>query len=76
MDFPILTIWISILSFEGHKEHFDIFVSLIYENHLSKNNSPRWDATFCGFTSLAILFVYMHVGSIKRMPGLYGLSQQ
>ena len=29
------------------------------ENHLSKQNSPRWDAAFCGVTSGAILFAYV-----------------
>ena len=27
---------------------------------LSKQNSPRWDAAFCGVTSGAILFAYVH----------------
>ena len=26
----------------------------------SKQNSPRWDATFCGVTSGVILFAYVH----------------
>ena len=29
------------------------------ENPLSKQNSHRWDAAFCGVTSVAILFGYV-----------------
>ena len=35
------------------------FIPFINENPLSKQNSPRWDAAFCGVTSGAILFAYV-----------------
>ena len=34
-------------------------ISFLYESHVSKQSSPRWDATFCGVTSGAILFAYV-----------------
>ena len=43
--------------------------SLFGENHVTKKNSSRWDAAFCGVTSGAILFAC----PIKMTPGLYGL---
>ena len=36
-----------------------------------KQNSPRWDAAFCGVTYGAILFAYV---PLKRTPVLYGLK--
>ena len=36
-----------------------IFTSFFYENPVSKQNSPRWEAAFCGVTSGAILFAYV-----------------
>ena len=39
---------------------------------MSKQNSPRWDAAFCGDTSGAILFA--NVPLKLRMPGLFGLK--
>ena len=35
------------------------FISFFNENCVSKQNSPRWDAVFCGITSGAILFPYI-----------------
>ena len=35
--------------------------------HLSKQNSPRWDAAFCRYSVCICL--------IKRTPGLYGLME-
>ena len=35
------------------------FFSLFDEMSLFKQNSPRWDAAFCGVTSVAILFAYV-----------------
>ena len=35
------------------------FYSFFDEIPLSKQNSPRWDAAFCGVTSGAILFAYV-----------------
>ena len=32
---------------------------IFYEKHVCKENSPRWDAAFCGVTSGAILFTYV-----------------
>ena len=34
------------------------FKYILDENPLSKQNSPRWDAEFCGVTSGAILFAH------------------
>ena len=36
-----------------------IFISFIDKIPPSKQNSPRWDAAFCGVTSGAILFAYV-----------------
>ena len=47
-----------------------ILVSFFDENFVSKQNSTRWDAAFCGVPSGAILFAY-----IKRTPCLYGLRK-
>ena len=35
-----------------------------YENSLSKQYSPRWDATLCGVTSGAMLFAYVNLFSL------------
>ena len=37
----------------------DFFLLIFDEIPLSKQNSPRWDAAFCGITSGAILFAYV-----------------
>ena len=42
-----------------------MFISFFDENPVSKRNSPRWDAAFCGVTSC--------LGPIKRTQGLYEL---
>ena len=57
MDFHIVIIWISPLSVLGTSGVF--FNSFFDENHVSKQNGPRWDAAFCGITSEAILFAYV-----------------
>ena len=36
-----------------------VFISFFDENHVSKQNSPRWNAAFCGVTSWATLFDYV-----------------
>ena len=36
-----------------------IFISFFDGNQNSKENSPRWDAAFCGVTSGGILFAYV-----------------
>ena len=46
----------SILGASGVIFHF---ISFFDEIHVSKQNSPRWDATFCGVTSGAIQFAYV-----------------
>ena len=61
----------SICIFRGMGSNF----LLLDENHVRKQNSPRWDTTFCGVTSGAILFAYVQY-YIKRMPGLHGLILQ
>ena len=40
---------------------FFFFIFFIYfdEISFSKQNSPRWDAAFCGVTSGAMLFAYV-----------------
>ena len=43
----------------GIGNEFFIFISFFDENHVSKQNSLRWDAGFCGVTSGAILFAYV-----------------
>ena len=48
--------------FKGHQEYFIfIFISFFDDNQVIKQNSPRWDAAFCGVTctSGAILFAYI-----------------
>ena len=49
----------SIFIFRGIRSDLFIFYSFFDENHVSKQNSPRWDAAFCGVTSAAILFAYV-----------------
>ena len=49
----------SIFSFRGNRISFFIFVSCFDENHVSKQNSPRWEAEFCDVTSWAILFAFV-----------------
>ena len=39
---------------------FSFFIQFFEKNSLSKQNSPRWDAAFCGVTSGAILFAYVN----------------
>ena len=53
MDFRILIILIFVASGV-------ICISFFDKNHVNKQNSPRWDAAFCGVTSGAILFAYVH----------------
>ena len=72
MDFPIIINWVSPLSFLGASEV--IFLNSIQffnENSISKHNSPRWDAAFCGVTSGVIMFAYV---PIKGTPGLNELK--
>ena len=45
--------------FRGVGSDFLFFIQFFDEIPLSKQNSPRWDAAFCGFTSGAILFAYV-----------------
>ena len=45
--------------FRGIRSDFLNFNQFFYENSLSKQNSPRWDAAFCGVASGAILFAYV-----------------
>ena len=52
-------IWSSPLSFLGALGYFFICISVFDKIHESKQNSPRWDAAFCGVTSGAILFAYV-----------------
>ena len=39
----------------GIRSNFSFFDEI----HVSKQNSPRWDAAFCSVTSGAILFAYV-----------------
>ena len=43
----------------GTRSNFEFFMSFFDEIPLSIQNSSRWDATFCGVTSGAILFAYV-----------------
>ena len=44
--------------FRGVRSDFYFSFSFFNEISLCKQNSPRWDAAFCGVTSGAILFAY------------------
>ena len=59
MDFPILITWMSPFSSFGASGVIFHFISFIDKNQNSKQNSLRWDATFCGVTSGAIMFDYV-----------------
>ena len=54
------------------------FIQFFDENSLSKQNSPRWDAAFCGVISGAILFAFCGVTvclcPTKGTPGLNELK--
>ena len=54
----------SIYISRGIRSNF--FISFFDEIHVSKQNSPRWDAAFCSITSDAC--------PINRMPGSYGFN--
>ena len=60
MDFPILSTWMSPFSSLGESGVKFHFVSFFDEIHFSKQNSPRWDAAFCGVPSGAILLPMSH----------------
>ena len=45
--------------FRGVGSDFYFFIQFSDEIPLSKQDSPRWDAAFCGVTSGAILFAYV-----------------
>ena len=47
-----------ILIFRGIRSNFSFF-TFFDEIHVSKLNSPRWDAAFCDVTSGGILFAYV-----------------
>ena len=66
MDSPIL-IWISQVSFIGAAGaiFFSFLIHYFDEIPTDKQNSPKWDATFCGYS--------VCLCPIKRTPGLYGL---
>ena len=49
----------STFSFRGIRSDLKICIQFFDEIPLSKQNSPRWDAAFCGVTSGAILFAYV-----------------
>ena len=42
--------------FRGIRRDFNFLFTFFDENFLSKQNSPRWLAVFCGIPSVAILF--------------------
>ena len=44
---------------EGASDVFFIFMPFFDEIPLSKQNGPKWDATFCDITSGTILFAYV-----------------
>ena len=45
--------------FRGTRSNFSFFISFFNESHESKQNSPKYDATFCGVASGAILYAYV-----------------
>ena len=45
--------------FRGVMCDFYFFFSFLDEISLCKQNSPRWEAAFCGVTSGAMLFAYV-----------------
>ena len=59
MDFPIVY-WVIPLSSLGPLGVIFKFYSIFNEISLSKQNSPKWDAAFCGVASGAILFAFVH----------------
>ena len=68
MDSPIAIIWVSPLSLSG-ESGVDLKKNQFFdENSLSKQNSPRWDAKFCGVTSGPIIVC---ICPTKRTPCLY-----
>ena len=69
MGFPIPIHWMSPLSFKGAPgvilDFYFLFFSMKF---LSKQNSPRWEAAFCGVTSGAIYTVCQW--PINRLGGI------
>ena len=63
----------SIFILRGTRSIFFIFISFFDEIHVSKQNSPRWDAAFCGVTSGAIfgLAISDRLIWVKLAPELY-----
>ena len=59
MDFSIFIILMSPLSFLGASGVLFHFYFIFDEIHVNKQNSPRWDAAFCGVISGAILFAFV-----------------
>ena len=57
--FPVIINSVSPLSFLGVLGVIFVFYLIFDEISLCKQNSPRWDAAFCGVTSGAILFAYV-----------------
>ena len=49
----------SILVFRGIRINIFISMSFFDKIQVSKQNSPSWDAAFCGVTSGAIPFAYV-----------------
>ena len=45
--------------FRGIRSDFEFLFLFFDDIPLSKQNSPRWDATFSGVTSGAILFAFV-----------------
>ena len=56
--FPDLCLLVPFL-FRATRSEFLSFNHIFDENSISKQNSPRCDAAFCGVTSEAILFAYV-----------------
>ena len=60
MDSPIISNWMCPLSFLGVLGViFNFLFDFFAEISLCKQNSPRWDAAFCGVPSVAMLFAYV-----------------
>ena len=70
MDFPISVNNMSILSYIGKSREIFLLFYFFYENYVSKQNSHRRYAAFCGVTSGSILFAYVPYKGRQAYIGL------
>ena len=62
MEFPILIIWMRPFSFQGESGVKFHFVAFVDEIPVSKQNSPRLDATFLVYIIFLNLLLYINCG--------------